>query len=57
MLSFSHREQLIDSLKLIETLKPDVVFSSAFSGKSGFEEVNDDWADKVQTARCQLELG
>jgi len=56
MLSFSSREQLIESLKLLKTLQPDIVFSSAFSGKTGFEIVTEDWSAKVQTALCKLEL-
>lgn len=55
MLSFSNREQLVESLQLLQTLKPDLVLSSAFSGQSGFEEAGENWAGKVKTALKSLQ--
>ncbi|WP_438971222.1 MBL fold metallo-hydrolase [Methylophaga sp.] len=55
LLSFSDRDALIESLKVLQTLTPDVVFSSAFSGSSGYQKVTGKWHDKVQTALDKLE--
>lgn len=56
MLSFSNREELFESLKLLQTLKPDLVMSSAFSGSSGYEEVGEKWMDKVESALEKLPI-
>lgn len=50
MLSFSDRDALKASLTLLQTLQPDVVFSSAFTGVSGYRRVSGHWADEVQQA-------
>jgi len=55
LLSFSDRDALINSLKLLQTLTPDVVFSSAFSGSSGYQRVTGCWANKVQMALNKIE--
>lgn len=55
MLSFSDRDALRDSLKLLQTLTPDVAFSSAFSGSSGYQKVTGCWFNKVQLALDKLE--
>lgn len=56
MLSFSNREELFESLKLLQTLKPDWVLSSAFSGSSGYEEVGENWVEKVDSALEKLSV-
>lgn len=55
LLSFSDRDALIESLMLLKTLKPDVVFSSAFSGASGYQKVSGQWQRKVEAALLKLE--
>lgn len=55
LLPFSDRDALIDSLMLLKTLKPDVVFSSAFSGSSGYQKVSGQWQRKVEAALLKLE--
>lgn len=55
LLPFSDRSQLINSLELLETVSPDLVCSSAFSGQSGFNEIRDDWSDQLAIARWLLE--
>lgn len=55
LLSFSDRDALIESLRLLQTLTPDVAFSSAFSGSSGYQKVTGCWFDKVQLALDKLE--
>lgn len=54
LLSFSDRDSLIDSLKVLQALEPDIVFSSAFSGKAGFDVVTGHWSGKVQQALDSL---
>lgn len=42
---------LIQNLKLLQTLEPDVVFSSAFAGKHGYQELGKgEWQHHVQRA-------
>ncbi|QOC24040.1 MBL fold metallo-hydrolase [Wenzhouxiangella sp. AB-CW3] len=42
---------LAESLKLLRTLNPDLVFGSAYTGDEGFEDVSDgSWPDKVDAA-------
>lgn len=45
------RPLLAQSLRLLRALRPDAVFSSAYSGDAGFEEMDpDDWEEKVDEA-------
>ena len=53
-MSFSQPEELKQSLSLLATLEPDVVFSSAFSGQNGFEEVSGHWPTKLRPALERL---
>ena len=55
-LSFSDPENLASSLKLIASLKPDIVASSAAPGGIGAHDLNegDDWASNVQEALAAL---
>ena len=55
LLPFSDRDALTESLMLLKTLKPDVVFSSAFSGSSGYQKVSGQWQRKVEAALLKLE--
>lgn len=55
LLPFSDRAQLIQSLGLLETVSPDVVCSSAFSGQSGYREIRDDWLEQLSIAKWLLE--
>lgn len=55
LLPFSDREQLIQSLNLLETVSPDVVCSSAFSGQSGYREIKGDWIEQLSVAKWLLE--
>lgn len=55
LLSFSDRDALTESLMLLKTLNPDVVFSSAFSGSSGYQKVSGQWERKVEAALLKLE--
>ncbi|MDQ2077123.1 MBL fold metallo-hydrolase [Marinimicrobium sp. ABcell2] len=49
------RPVLAESLRLLATLKPDVVFGSAFVGEHGFEDVSDgSWPEKVDQALGRL---
>lgn len=51
LLPGSDRGALIDSLKLLRTLEPDIVLSSAFAGDAGFQEISAvDWKHQVDTA-------
>lgn len=50
-----NRKELADSLRLLATLKPDVVFGSAFTGQYGYEEITDNnWSEKVEQALDRL---
>ncbi len=45
------KEALADSLSLLRTLNPDLVFGSAYTGDKGFEDVSDgSWTRKVDDA-------
>lgn len=55
MLSFSDKTVLADSLKLLQTLQPDLVISSAYSGQTAVEVVTGQWAEKVEQAMTKLE--
>lgn len=55
MLSFSDRSDLTVSLKLVQTLQPDLALSSAFSGPAGFEMVSGCWAKQVKQVLDTLE--
>ncbi len=55
LLPFSDRDQLIESLTLLEKVSPDLVCSSAFSGESGFKEVKADWSEQLAIARWLLQ--
>jgi len=49
------RPVLADSLRLLRDLRPDVVFGSAYTGETGFEDVSDgSWPDKVNAALLRL---
>lgn len=49
------RETLAESLRLLKTLEPDVIFSSAFSGESGFQELAPgEWPVLVDRALAEL---
>jgi len=50
LLARSDRKALMESLKLLQGLEPDVVFSSAFTGDAGFQENPADWAGQVDRA-------
>lgn len=51
----SDRDALIRSLELLQTLKPDLVISSAFGGASGFREITPgSWAGCVDNALERL---
>lgn len=51
----ANRRELADSLRLLATLEPDVVFGSAFTGDHGFEEITDgSWPEKVNGALARL---
>lgn len=54
-LSFSEPDDLAESLALLQTLQPDIVFSSAFSGERGYEKVTGNWSDKVAQAMLLLQ--
>lgn len=46
---------LVESLKLLQTLEPDVVFSSAFAGDKGYQEMHKgEWQDQVTQALNSL---
>lgn len=52
---YSEKEGLIKSLKILQTLEPDVVISSAFSGEPGYQEmVRTDWHSHVSFALDNL---
>lgn len=55
LLSFSDPDKLAESLALLQTLTPDVVFSSAFSGQSDYQTVSGHWQEKVQQAMSLLQ--
>lgn len=55
LLSFSDPDKLAESLTLLQTLEPDVVFSSAFAGQSGYQTVSGHWQEKVQQAMSLLQ--
>ncbi|WP_151702437.1 hypothetical protein [Nitrincola alkalilacustris] len=49
------RVSLADSIRMLQTLEPDVVFSSAFSAPSGFQEMRPgEWAAHLDWALEQL---
>ncbi len=51
----NERETLASSLKLLQELEPDIVFSSAFGGDTGFQEMSPgDWLDHVDRALEEL---
>jgi glyoxylase-like metal-dependent hydrolase (beta-lactamase superfamily II) len=51
----SDREELARSVRLLGTLRPDVVISSAFGGTSGFrEETPESWAGAIENALKRL---
>lgn len=53
-----NRRDLANSLALLATLEPDVVFGSAYTGEHGYEVIiNSDWSDKVHQALGQLLKG
>jgi hydroxyacylglutathione hydrolase len=54
LLPFSDRDSLVESLKTLQTLEPDVVFSSAFAGEAGFQEIRGTWSDLVAKALADL---
>lgn len=45
---------LVESLKLLKALEPDVVFSSAFAGDTGFQEIPGNWSNRVEQALDSL---
>lgn len=52
---YSEREPLIESLRLLAELEPDVVFSSAFAGPAGFQELTPAaWRRYVEDAIVDL---
>jgi hydroxyacylglutathione hydrolase len=52
---YSDRDTLVESLRLLATLEPDVVLSSAFSGAAGLEETNPQaWRASVENALAAL---
>lgn len=55
LLPFSDRDQLIESLSVLETVSPDLVCSSAFSGQYGFKAIEGDWAEQLNIAKWLLE--
>jgi glyoxylase-like metal-dependent hydrolase (beta-lactamase superfamily II) len=55
MLSFSDKTALAESLNLLQTLQPDLVISSAYSGQTAIEVVTGQWAEKVKQAMAKLE--
>lgn len=55
MLSFSDKTALMESLKVLQMVAPDLVISSAYSGQSAYEEVTGQWAEKVELAMVRLE--
>ncbi|WP_292438645.1 MBL fold metallo-hydrolase [Methylophaga sp.] len=55
LLPFSDRDQLIQSLSVLETVSPDLVCSSAFSGQDGFKTMGGDWAEQLAIAKWLLE--
>ena len=55
LLSFSDPDKLAESLALLQTLTPDVVFSSAFSGQSGYRTVSGHWQEEVEQAMSLLQ--
>jgi hypothetical protein len=55
MLSFSDKTALAESLKLLQSLQPDLVISSAYSGQTGVEVVTGQWAQKVEQAITKLQ--
>jgi hydroxyacylglutathione hydrolase len=57
LLPFSDRDALAESLETLRTLEPDVVFSSAFGGESGFQEIRGRWSDHVGKALGSLPPG
>lgn len=55
---YSEPEPLLQSLELLAELEPDVVFSSAFSGLAGFEELTPAlWRQYVEVAAAELRQG
>ena len=54
LLPFSDRDALAESLETLRTLEPDVVFSSAFGGETGFQEIRGRWSDHVAKALAAL---
>ncbi|MCH4564573.1 MBL fold metallo-hydrolase [Halomonas sp. EGI 63088] len=49
------RHTLAESLRLLKTLEPDVVFSSAFTGEAGFQELAPgEWPGLVDRALAEL---
>lgn len=50
----SDRDTLAQSLETLRDLEPDVVFSSAFGGETGFQEIRGGWADHVAKALGSL---
>lgn len=55
---YSEPEPLLESLQLLAGLEPDVVFSSAFSGPTGFEELTPAiWRRHVEAAITGLRQG
>lgn len=57
LLPFSDRDSLVESLETLGTLEPDVVFSSAFAGETGFQEIRGKWSDHVAKALAALPPG
>lgn len=52
---YSDRDALVESVKLLATLEPDVVISSAFSGDAGFQETSPHaWRASVARALTAL---
>lgn len=49
------KSDLAESLRLLRTLNPDLVFGSAYTGDEGFEDISDgSWPEKVDEALQRL---
>ncbi|MCH8544632.1 MAG: MBL fold metallo-hydrolase [Alcanivorax sp.] len=55
LLPGSNKAELIESLKLLQTLAPDAVFSSAFAGPRSYQLAPPDWPGQVAKALSRLE--
>ncbi|MBZ2187742.1 MBL fold metallo-hydrolase [Alcanivorax sp. JB21] len=54
LLPGSDKAALVDSLKVLQTLAPDAVFSSAFAGPRSYQLAPPDWHGHVETALASL---